>query len=124
MNQPRLRMRLGDLLVSQSIISDDQLQLALQQQKQNGRKLGATLLELGFLTETQLLSFLAQQLGIEFVDLNQVVIQPQVVQLIPEVHARRYRALAINLSDGEVTVAMSDPSDLSAMDAIEALMRG
>ena len=122
MNQPRLRMRLGDLLVSQSIISDDQLQLALQQQKQNGRKLGATLLELGFLTETQLLSFLAQQLGIEFVDLNQVVIQPQVVQLLPEVHARRYRALAINLSDGEVTVAMSDPSDLAAMDAIDALL--
>ena len=55
MNQPRLRMRLGDLLVSRSIISDDQLQLALQQQKQNGRKLGATLLELGFLSETQLL---------------------------------------------------------------------
>ena len=122
MNQPRLRMRLGDLLVSQSIISDDQLQLALQQQKQHGRKLGATLLELGFLTETQLLSFLAQQLGIEFVDLNQVVIQPQVVQLLPEVHARRYRALAINLSDGEVTVAMSDPSDLAAMDAIDALL--
>lgn len=122
MNQPRLRMRLGDLLVSQNIITEDQLQVALQQQKQNGRKLGATLLELGFLSETQLLTFLAQQLGIEFVDLSKVVIQPQVVQLIPEVHARRYRALAINLSDSEVTVAMSDPSDLAAMDSIDALL--
>ena len=122
MNQPRLRMRLGDLLVSQNIVTEDQLQVALQQQKQNGRKLGATLLEQGFLSENQLLTFLAQQLGIEFVDLNKVVIQPQVVQLIPEVHARRYRALAINLSDSEVTVAMSDPSDLSAMDSIEALL--
>lgn len=122
MNQPRLRMRLGDLLVSQNIVTEDQLQVALQQQKQNGRKLGATLLELGFLSESQLLTFLGQQLGIEFVDLNKVVIQPQVVQLIPEVHARRYRALAINLSDSEVTVAMSDPSDLSAMDSIEALL--
>lgn len=122
MNQPRLRMRLGDLLVSQNIVTEDQLQIALQQQKQNGRKLGATLLELGFLSEHQLLTFLAQQLGIEFVDLNKMAIQPQVVQLIPEVHARRYRALAINISDSEVTIAMSDPSDLSAMDAIEALI--
>jgi len=115
-------MRLGDLLVSQNIVTEDQLQIALQQQKQNGRKLGATLLELGFLSEHQLLTFLAQQLGIEFVDLNKMAIQPQVVQLIPEVHARRYRALAINISDSEVTIAMSDPSDLSAMDAIEALI--
>ena len=104
MNQPRLRMRLGDLLVSQNIVTEDQLQIALQQQKQNGRKLGATLLELGFLSEHQLLTFLAQQLGIEFVDLNKMAIQPQVVQLIPEVHARRYRALAINIRDRKSVV--------------------
>ena len=55
MAQPRLKMRLGDLLVQEQIISDDQLQLALQQQRQTGRKLGTTLIDLGFISEVQLL---------------------------------------------------------------------
>ena len=122
MSKPRLRMRLGDLLVAEGIVSDDQLQLALQQQRQTGRKLGSTLIELGFLTEIQLLHFLAQQLGIPFFDLSKLTIQPQAVQLIPEVHARRYRALAVNSNELEVNVVMSDPADLAALDALEAML--
>lgn len=122
MAQPRLRMRLGDLLVAEHIIGDDQLQLALQQQRQTGRKLGTTLIDLGFIGEEQLLKFLAQQLAIPFFDLSKLTIQPQAVQLIPEVHARRYRALAVNVSGDEVTVAMSDPADLAALDALAALV--
>ncbi|WP_409420972.1 ATPase, T2SS/T4P/T4SS family [Pseudaeromonas sp. ZJS20] len=122
MAQPRLRMRLGDLLVAEGIISEDQLLLALQQQKQSGRKLGATLVDLGFIGEEQLLKFLAQQLNVPFFDLSKLSIAPQAVQLIPEVHARRYRALAVNQQDDEVTVAMSDPADLAALDAIASLI--
>lgn len=122
MSQPRLRMRLGDLLVLEQIISDDQLQLALQQQRQSGRKLGATLVDMGFLSEEQLLQFLAQQLSIPFFDLTRLTIQPQAVQLLPEVHARRYRALVVNASGDAVTVAMSDPADLAALDALAALL--
>ena len=68
MAQPRLKMRLGDLLVQEQIISDDQLQLALQQQRQTGRKLGTTLIDLGFISEVQLLTFLARQLDVPFFD--------------------------------------------------------
>ena len=68
MAQPRLKMRLGDLLVQEQIISDDQLQLALQQQRQTGRKLGTTLIDLGFISEVQLLQFLARQLDVPFVN--------------------------------------------------------
>ena len=122
MAQPRLKMRLGDLLVAENIITDDQLQLALQQQRQTGRKLGTTLVDLGFIGEEQLLKFLAQQLNIPFFDLSKLSIQMQAVQLIPEVHARRHRALAVNQSGDEVTVVMSDPADLAALDALAALI--
>ena len=122
MAQPRLKMRLGDLLVAEGIISEDQLQMALQQQRQTGRKLGTTLIDLGFIGEEQLLKFLAQQLAIPFFDLSKLTIQPQAVQLIPEVHARRYRALAVNINGDEVTVAMSDPADLAALDALAAMV--
>lgn len=122
MAQPRLKMRLGDLLVQEQIISDDQLQLALQQQRQTGRKLGTTLIDLGFISEVQLLQFLARQLDVPFFDLNNLTIDASAVTLLPEVQARRYRALAVNLSDNKVTVAMSDPADLSALDAIAALL--
>lgn len=122
MAQPRLKMRLGDLLVQEQIISDDQLQLALQQQRQTGRKLGTTLIDLGFISEVQLLQFLARQLDVPFFDLNNLTIDASAVTLLPEVQARRYRALAVNLNDDKVTVAMSDPADLSALDAIAALL--
>ncbi|MFM5403775.1 MSHA fimbrial ATPase MshE [Aeromonas veronii] len=122
MAQPRLKMRLGDLLVQEQIISDDQLQLALQQQRQTGRKLGTTLIDLGFISEVQLLQFLARQLDVPFFDLNNLTIDAAAVPLLPEVQARRYRALAVNLTDDRVTVAMSDPADLSALDAIAALL--
>ncbi|MFM5295032.1 MSHA fimbrial ATPase MshE [Aeromonas veronii] len=122
MAQPRLKMRLGDLLVQEQIISDDQLQLALQQQRQTGRKLGSTLIDLGFISEVQLLQFLARQLDVPFFDLNNLTIDAAAVPLLPEVQARRYRALAVNLTDDKVTVAMSDPADLSALDAIAALL--
>ncbi|MFM5637374.1 MSHA fimbrial ATPase MshE [Aeromonas veronii] len=122
MAQPRLKMRLGDLLVQEQIISDDQLQLALQQQRQTGRKLGTTLIDLGFISEVQLLQFLARQLDVPFFDLNNLTIDAAAVRLLPEVQARRYRALAVNLTDDKVTVAMSDPADLSALDAVAALL--
>ncbi len=122
MAQPRLKMRLGDLLVQEQIISDDQLQLALQQQRQTGRKLGTTLIDLGFISEVQLLQFLARQLDVPFFNLNNLTIDAAAVPLLPEVQARRYRALAVNLTDDKVTVAMSDPADLSALDAIAALL--
>jgi MSHA biogenesis protein MshE len=115
-------MRLGDLLIQANIITDDQLQLALQQQRHTGRKLGATLIDLGFISELPLLTFLARQLDVPFFDLNTLTIDRGATALLPEVQARRYRALAVNLTGNQVTVAMSDPADLSALDAIAQLL--
>ena len=119
---PKLRMRLGDLLVNEGIITDAQVEEALKKQKELGRKLGATLVELGFIGEVELLKFLAQQLRIEYIDISQSRIDPEVVQLLPEVHARRHRAIVVRADNESVLLGMSDPADLNALDQLVPML--
>jgi Type II secretory pathway, ATPase PulE/Tfp pilus assembly pathway, ATPase PilB len=121
--RPRLKMRLGDLLVQDGMITENQLQQALADQKQNGRKLGVTLIDLGFINEHDLLEFLARQLNIPLIELGDRKISQQVVNLIPEVQARRHRALVIEADDKSALVGMSDPADLAAVDAISQYLQ-
>ncbi|CAM4266093.1 GspE/PulE family protein [Vibrio agarivorans] len=114
----KLRKRLGDLLVEEGIITEAQVQQALTAQKSTGRKLGAALIELGFLTEQQMLNFLSQQLNLPLIDLSRAQVDVDAVQLLPEVHARRLRALVIGQTDHSLRVAMSDPADLFAQEAL------
>ncbi len=116
--RPRLKMRLGDLLVHENIITSEQLDNALSAQRSSGRKLGDTLIDLGFISEPQLLRFLAQQLNIPFLDITQRRIDPEQAQLIPETYARRYRALVLEADDDEVLIGMSDPTDLGGLDQL------
>ncbi len=118
MIRPRLKMRLGDLLVHEGIISEAQLMEALASQKDTGRKLGAALVDLGMIAEPQLLRFLAQQLNVPFLDISQRRIDPEVSKILPEVHARRYRALVLEDNDDSVLLGMSDPADLSGLDEL------
>ncbi|MEO2267810.1 ATPase, T2SS/T4P/T4SS family [Pseudoalteromonas sp. YIC-656] len=120
--RPRLKMRLGDLLVHEQIITDAQLEQALHAQKTSGRKLGATLVDLGVISEQQLLRFLAQQLNVPFLDISQRRIAPETAKLLPEVYARRYRALVIEDNENSVLVGMSDPADLSGLDQIAPIL--
>jgi MSHA biogenesis protein MshE len=120
--KPKLKMRLGDLLVQESIISLPQLQQALAEQRNSGRKLGRTLIDLKCITEDQLLKFLSQQLNLPFLDISRRPIPAEIVSLLPEVQARRFRALVVEADDDSVLVAMSDPADLQAIDNIEALL--
>ncbi|QQX79720.1 Flp pilus assembly complex ATPase component TadA [Shewanella sp. KX20019] len=120
--KPKLKMRLGDLLVQEHIITDDQLGQALSEQRNSGKKLGRTLIDLSSITEEQLLKFLSQQLNIPFLDISKRAIASKVVGLLPEVQARRYRALVVEDNGDSVLVAMSDPADLQAMDTLEGLL--
>ncbi len=122
MQRPRLKMRLGDLLVHEGIITEQQLNNALAAQQQNGRKLGATLIGLDYLSEDQLLQFLSQQLNVQFLDIAQRRIEPRVAQMLPEVHARRLRALVLEDRGESVLLGMSDPADLSSLDQIAPLL--
>ncbi|XOV79579.1 MAG: GspE/PulE family protein [Aestuariibacter sp.] len=120
--KPKLKMRLGDLLVHESVISQEQLEQALSSQRETGRKLGQTLIDLGMVTEEGLLSFLAQQLNIPLLDIGQRQIDPEVVKLIPEVQARRLKALAIEDKGDSVLIGMSDPADLSVVDTLSNII--
>lgn len=122
MIKPRLKMRLGDLLVHEQIISAEQLDLALSKQKSTGRKLGATLVDMGMLSEQQLLRFLAQQLNVPFLDISSRRISAETAMLLPEVYARRYRALVIEDNGDSVLLGMSDPADLSGLDQLAPLL--
>ncbi|MFT6194291.1 MAG: MSHA biogenesis protein MshE [Cognaticolwellia sp.] len=122
MAAPKLKMRLGDLLVYENIISNDQLMEALSSQKSSGRKLGGALIELGHINERQLLAFFAQQLDVPFLDISQRRIPAEVAILLPEVHARRLRAIVIEDQGDAVLIGMSDPADLSALDQLEQML--
>ncbi|REL28167.1 type II/IV secretion system protein [Thalassotalea euphylliae] len=122
MAAPKLKMRLGDLLVHEGIISNDQLMHALNSQKSSGRKLGDMLIELGYISERQLLEFLAQQLDVPFMDISQLRVPGEVANLLPEVHARRLRALVMEDRGDSVLIGMSDPADLNALDQLEQMM--
>ncbi|WP_028862449.1 GspE/PulE family protein [Psychromonas aquimarina] len=122
--KPQLKKRLGDLLVEEKLISEAQLGNALQEQRNLGLKLGATLIHLGYISEEQILTFLSRQLNIEIVDLLKVKIDHNAVQLIPEVHARRLRALAIHDNGKTVTLVVSDPADLHSLDVLASLLKG
>lgn len=122
MAAPKLKMRLGDLLVHESIISEEQLMQALNSQKTSGRKLGDVLIELGYISERQLLEFLAQQLDVPFMDISQLRVPGEVANLLPEVHARRLRALVMEDHGDSVLIGMSDPADLSGLDQLEQML--
>jgi MSHA biogenesis protein MshE len=121
---PKLKKRLGDLLVEEQLITEAQLANALKEQRSLGLKLGATLIHLKYLSEDQILTFLSRQLHIDIVDLLKVKIDPNAVKLIPEVHARRLRALVIDDDGDKVTVVVSDPADLQSLDVLAGFLKG
>ena len=119
----RRKIRLGELLVQQQVISDQQLTSALGEQKRTGRKLGRVLADLGFLSESSLHNFLAKHLQVPFVDLKQARIDREAVKLLPEPLARRYRALVLQQDAKGLLVGMADPSDLHAYDELQTRLK-
>src|SRR5512139_846335 len=116
------KIRLGDLLVSQKLISNEQLNLALDQQKHSGRKLGRVLVENGFVSEDQISEALAKQLNIPYINLKYYSVNLDVVRSLPESQARRFRAVVLEERNGTLLVGMTDPTDLLAFDEISHLL--
>ena len=118
----RQKIRLGDLLVENGVISAEQLQAALKQQAGTGQRLGTTLVDMQVVDETQLLKFLAQQLQIPFIELGRHKLNEAVAQKLSEVQARRYRALLIEEGSAHYLAVMSDPTDLTRIDEMQSLL--
>jgi type IV pilus assembly protein PilB len=119
----RVRRRLGEILVELGLIGEAQLAEALEKQRSSGRRLGDLLLETGVVTPTGLLRALASQYGLDFVDLNDRSIDPEVAQRVPEPLARRHRALPVWRDGERIVVAMANPADVLALDDIRAAVR-
>jgi MSHA biogenesis protein MshE len=116
----KAKVRLGDLLVQNKLIDEQQLRLALAEQRQSGRKLGATLIAMNLVSETQLLQLLSQHFNVPMIDIDDYNVNANAVKLLPEIQARRYRALIIDDKDDHLFVAMSDPADINAIDDLSA----
>jgi MSHA biogenesis protein MshE len=117
------RIRLGDLLIQEQLISQEQLEKALAEQKQSGRKLGRIFIDSGFVTEVQIAKAVARQLRAPFVELTGKVIRPEVARLLPEGQARRLRALPLEDTPAGLRVAMADPTDINAWDELNRLLK-
>lgn len=117
------KLRLGDVLVQQRLISQEQLQQTLELQQQTGKKVGRLLIESGVITEELLADALARQLRVPYINLKTYPFRADVVKLMPESVARRFRALVLEDKGDSLLVAMADPLDLFAYDEITRLLR-
>jgi MSHA biogenesis protein MshE len=117
------KVRLGEILVQQKLLTEEQLTTALTEQKRSGRKLGRVFVENGFVTEEQISGALAKQLNIPYINLKFYNINADVVRQLPETQARRFRALALETRLGGLLVGMADPTDLFAYDEISRLVK-
>jgi MSHA biogenesis protein MshE len=112
------KIRLGDLLIQQKLLTEDQLQYALDEQKRNGRKLGRVLADNGFVTEEKISETLARQLSIPYVNLKNYNLDFKTARLLPENQARRFRALVLEERKGSLLVGMADPTDTLAFEEL------
>ena len=117
------RIRIGDLLVQNQIISHEQLMQVLADQKTTGKKLGQSLVDLKFITEDNLLSFLSRQMQIPLIDITHYKRNDDVSRMLPENIARRFRVLLLEDNDHDVLIAMSDPTDLSSLDELTRILK-
>src|SRR5262249_2394393 len=114
-----MAVRIGELLLKEKLITPEQLQQALTQQKANGGKLGYNLVKMGFVKDEQITALLSKQYGVPSINLSQFKIDPTIVKLVPTDTARKYQIIPLSRSGSTLTIAMTDPTNVFAMDDIK-----
>ena len=117
------KIRLGDVLVGQKVVSQEQLTAALGEQKKTGRRLGRVLIEMGLVTEDRIAEALARQLNVRYINLKHFNASPQVARRLPEGLARRFRAIVLEERPTGYLVGMGDPTDLFAFDELTRTLK-
>ncbi len=117
LGQP-VNRRLGDLLVADGLLTQEQLHKALGEQKGSTEKLGSILIRLGFINEEQLIGFLSGQYGVPSITLSQLEIDPEVLKLVPAAIAKKYEVLPVRKMGNSLALAMADPTNVFALDDI------
>ena len=113
--------QLGDILLEGGHLTPDQLATAVDEQRRLGRSLGRVLVDMGMLSEGQLVAALATQIGLRFVDLSDYAVDGSAVSRVPAPVCRRHTALPIGYEDGKLVVAMADPANVFAVDDIRSM---
>ena len=114
-----MAVRIGELLLKEKRITPEQLQEALNYQRQNGGKLGFNLIKLGFVKDEEITARLSKQYGVPSIALAQFEIDPAVVKLVPAETAQKYQIVPLSRSGATLTIAMTDPTNVFAMDDIK-----
>jgi type IV pilus assembly protein PilB len=114
-----MAVRIGELLLKEKLITPDQLQQALAQQKSNGGKLGFNLVKMGFVKDEQITALLSKQYGVPSINLAQFKLDPTIIKLVPNETARKYQIIPLSRSGSTLTIAMTDPTNVFAMDDIK-----
>ena len=118
------RALVTDVLLSRHLITQEQLDIALQKQKKSDKKIGQILVELGYIDENLLLQTLSEQLHISYIDLRIYALDDEAVKLLPEFTSRNLRAIVLRRDDSGFLIGMVDPQDLMARDEIEHILKG
>ena len=113
--------RLGEMLIARGIITEEQLEEALREQQVTAERLGTILVGRGYVGEVTLVQCLAEHFGLEFVDLEERPIDPSSVQLVKESFARYHQLLPIGREDGELLVAMVNPTNVFSLDDVRTV---
>src|SRR6516165_8933894 len=114
-----MAVRIGELLLKEKRITPEQLQQALSHQKANGGKLGFNLVQMGFVKDEDITALLSRQYGVPSINLAQFAIDPAVIKLIPSDTAQKYQIIPLSRSGATLTIAMTDPTNVFAMDDIK-----
>src|SRR3989304_1673330 len=112
-------VRIGELLLKERRITPAQLQEALNYQKANGGKLGANLVKLGFVKDEEITALLSKQYGVPSIALAEFEIEPAVTKLVPAETARKYQIVPLSRAGATLTIAMTDPTNVFAMDDLK-----
>src|SRR5262245_678352 len=114
-----MAVRIGELLLKEKRITPEQLQEALNYQRQNGGKLGYNLIKLGFVKDEEITALLSKQYGVPSIALTQFEIDPAVVKLVPAETALKYQIVPLSRAGATLTIAMTDPTNVFAMDDLK-----
>lgn len=113
------RQNLGEMLLAANLIDEVQMQIALAEQKQTGRRFGSTLVELKFIDENVLAAFLSKQIDVPCISLLHVDIPKKVLRKLPRATVLECRAVPVRVDGDRLEVAMTDPTDIEVLDKVE-----
>jgi type IV pilus assembly protein PilB len=111
--------RLGEILIKENLITADQLKQAIEYQKKNSGRLGSCLMKLGFVRDDEITQVLSRQYGVPSINLKYYEVEPAVIKLIPQETAVRYQVVPLSRVGATLTIAMTDPTNVFAMDDIK-----